>query len=143
MHFTFFSLVHFTLYLRPLALCCWYCYFVMTFYNFQWRKKEERKWTNIRLPGLCNGSRYTNFREATQYFYRLTLESLISVTLVIRVPQSNRGVKIVLYGFLNEIKLFRMVSLLCSSIWVCYSTFNFWIIANSTAKKLRTVWNFG
>ena len=72
-----------------------------------------------------------------------TLESLISVPLVIRVPQPHGGVKIVFYDFLNEWKLWKMDSLLHFSIWVYCSTSNSWIMANSTAKKVRTAWNFG
>ena len=60
--------------------------------------------------------------------FATTLESLIIVPLVIRVPQSNGRVQIVFYGFLSEIRLLRMVSLLRCSIQVWYSTLNSWII---------------
>ena len=65
--------------------------------------------------------KYFNYRNPI--FSVPTLESLISVPLVIRVPHSNAGVKILFYGFLSEIKQLRMVSLLR-----CVVAFGFGIV---------------
>ena len=72
-----------------------------------------------------------------------TLESLIIAPLVIKVPQSNGGVKIVLYDFLTAMSLAKINSLLHFSTLFHCSSSNFWIIGNSTAKKVRTARDFG
>ena len=49
-------------------------------------------------------------RKGNAKIIRETLKSLLIVTMVIQVTQSNGGVKIVLYDFLVEIRVFYMNS---------------------------------
>ena len=71
-----------------------------------------------------------------------TLNYRMKVPHVIKVPQPNGGCKIVLYDFLIEIMLSEINSLnFCTSF--LHSISNYWIIVNSTAKKVRTASIFG
>ena len=81
---------------------------------------------NFRISKTRNSvrSQISALKRNHQLLSFTTLCSLISVPHGIRVPQSNGGVKIVFYDFLNECKLSKMDSLLHFSIWVYCSTSN-------------------